>query len=241
MAYEIPCFEHTFVAGADLSAKQFYAVKLDSNGAIVLAGAGENAIGVLQEDVASGYYGNVMILGITKGICGNTVTAGNNVSADASGKFIPTAGDAAAIGVALASGSANDIIPIVLVTRTATGTNSGTILAIPINLATVANGDIVTGIVPGISGNIVKVQFLVTTPVTTASKATTLNLEIGTTNLTGGVVSLTSANCATLGAVIAGTAVTANNTLAAASAISVEASGTTAFAEGAGVLYITIQ
>lgn len=116
----------------------------------------------------------------------------------------------------------------------------GRIISIPITLAQLANGDVLTAWTPGFSGKIVKVEFAVTVPVTTAAKAATLNLEIGTTNLTGGVVSLTSANCTPLGAVIAGTAVTAANSFGPTDTLSVEAASVTTFVEGAGVLLVTV-
>ena len=115
------------------------------------------------------------------------------------------------------------------------------ILAIPVKLAKVANGDVVTGYVPGFAGVIAKLSAVVVDPVTTADKGTTLNLEIGTTNLTGGVLTLTSANLATLGAKVDATAITANNTFGVADAISVEAASTTAFAEGEIVLLIVLK
>lgn len=115
------------------------------------------------------------------------------------------------------------------------------VVSIPIKLAKVANGDVLTNYTPGFAGKITRVAFAITDPATTASKATTLNLEIGTTNLTGGVIALTSANSTPLGAVIAGTSITGANTFTASSTISVEASSTTAFAEGEGVLLITIE
>lgn len=241
MAWEKPLEKITLIAAADLSAKQFYAVKIDNNGKAVLAGAGENAVGILQNTPTAGNVAEVMTLGVSKAVYGATVTGGQNLSADANGKLIPTAGSAAAIAVALESGSANEIHPVLLVTRTATGSNSGMILSIPIKLANLADGDVVTEYTPGISGTIKKVSFVVTDPVTTAGKAADLNLEIGTTDVTGGVVSLTSANCGTLGAVIDGSAITANNTFGSTDAISVEASSVTAFAEGEGVLLIVIQ
>lgn len=115
-------------------------------------------------------------------------------------------------------------------------------LSIPIALAGVTDGDVVTSLKPGVVGTIEHVQFVVTTRVTTAAKATTLNLEIGTTNLTGGTVALTSSNCGTLGAVIEnGAAPSANNVLAVDSLLSVEAASTTQFSEGAGLLVIRIK
>lgn len=122
--------------------------------------------------------------------------------------------------------------------------NNVVILALPINLASVtgASGDVLTNFRPGVNGFIEHVSFAVTVPVTTASRATTLNLEINTTNLTGGTVALTSANCTPLGAIISNAAdPSANNRITKADSLSVEHSSTTAFAEGAGVLYVRIR
>lgn len=115
------------------------------------------------------------------------------------------------------------------------------IISIPITLANVADGDVLTAYTPGFKGSVIAVDFAVSTAVTTGSKATTLNLEIGTTNLTGGAVALTSANCTPLGAVVAGSAVTTANSFSATDTISVEASSTTAFVEGAGYLLIKVR
>lgn len=116
------------------------------------------------------------------------------------------------------------------------------VLSIPIpNLATVADGDVITGLVIPHRFKIKQVDAHVINEVTTAAKASTLNLEIGTTDLTGGAVALTSANLATLGAKVAGSSVTANNVGAAGAAISVEASSTTAFSEGGIMLSVHIQ
>ncbi len=241
MAWEKPLENLSLIAAADFSAKQYYAVKVDANGKIAIAGAGENAIGILHDNPAADTIGNVMILGVSKAVYGGAVTAGNNLSANAAGKLIATAGDAAAIAVALENGAADEIHSVLLVTRTSTGTNSGLILSIPIKLSKVADGDIVTDYAPGINGTIKKVSFVVTDPVTTADKLSNLHLEIGAVALTGGVVALTSANCTPLGAVVAGTAITANNVFTSTDNISVVAADTTAFVEGEGVLLITIQ
>lgn len=117
-----------------------------------------------------------------------------------------------------------------------------TILAFPINLASITGTqDVVTGFRPGFAGTIEDVSFAVNIPVTTAAKLASLNVEIGTTNLTGGVVALTSANATPMGKVIQGSAITAANVITADDLISVEASGVTAFSEGSGTLYIRIR
>ena len=114
-------------------------------------------------------------------------------------------------------------------------------LQFPIKLAKVTAADVVTEMRPCVEGVLEYVQFIVTDPVTTASKAATLNLEIDTTNVTGGTVALTSANCGTLGAVVAGAAITAANALTRESLLSVEAASVTAFVEGEGVLNVRIR
>lgn len=240
MAHEIPVQCTSLIAAADLTTKQYYAVKVDSNGKAALAGAGENAIGILQDNPNTGEIGNVMVLGESKAIYGGAVTAGQNLAADASGKLVTAGGSDAVLAVAKESGVADEIHTVYIVTRTSSGTNTKSVLSIPIKLANVADGDVLTEFVPGFAGSITKVSFVVTDPVTTAAKATTINLEIGTTNLTGGVVALTSANCTPLGAVIDGTAITANNTFGATDSISIEATSTTAFVEGEGVLVIVL-
>jgi hypothetical protein len=242
MAWEKPLEQISLIAAADLSSKQYYAIKVDSDGKAALAGAGENAIGILQDTPALGNVGNVMTLGVSKAVYGGTVSAGANLEVAAGGKLVAYS-SGAIVGVALEPGSANEIHSVLLVTRTSSGASFAPrfVLSIAVKLSKVADGDIVTDFIPGIAGTIKKVSFVVTDPATTAAKAATLNLEIGTTNLTGGVISLTSANCTPLGAVVDGTAITAGNTFTSSDSISVEASSVTAFQEGEGVLLVVIQ
>lgn len=228
------------LAGADLSDKQYYAVKLNPSAQIILSGAGENALGILQDKPASGRVGKVMCEGKSPAIYGASVTAGNSLTPDAAGKLVPATGSNAVVAIAAESGSANEIHSVYIVSRATSGAIQKSILTIPIKLAKVANGDVLTNFTPGFPGSIVRAAFVVTDPVVTASKLATLNLEINAVNLTGGVISLTSANCTPLGAVIAGTAITANNTFGATDTISVEASSVTAFVEGEGVLLLTL-
>jgi len=114
-------------------------------------------------------------------------------------------------------------------------------LSFQMKLAKIANGDLVTDLHPNIAGSIVHWEALITDPVTTAAKLSNLNLEIGTTDVTGGVLALTSALATPLGKVIAASAITANNVLTRESLLSVEASGTTAFVEGEATFFIQIR
>jgi hypothetical protein len=115
------------------------------------------------------------------------------------------------------------------------------IVSVPVTLANITGaGDVVTTYTPGFNGRIKKMDWVQGAPVTTASKAADLNAEIGTTNVTGGVVALTSAACTPLGKTIAGSAVTAANAFTATDTISIEAANVTAFAEGAGAILLTL-
>jgi hypothetical protein len=76
----------SLVAAADLSASQYFAVKVDSNGKAALAGAGEQAIGVVQNDPTAAQTATVRIGGVTKMKAGATIAAGARVAVDAAGK-----------------------------------------------------------------------------------------------------------------------------------------------------------
>lgn len=120
--------------------------------------------------------------------------------------------------------------------------NNVLVLSLPITLAGVTGaGDVYTGLRPGVDGYVEDLTFFVTTAVTTGSKAASLNAEIDGTNVTGGVVALTSANCTPIGASVAGSQITAANRVTKASKLDIESSSVTAFSEGAGVLMVRIR
>lgn len=118
------------------------------------------------------------------------------------------------------------------------------ILSVPVQLTsmTTSAADLVTEIVPGFKFKILAVDFVTTTLGTGSGASQTLNLEIGTTNVTGGVVNPTLSSTNALGKVTSGTAVTAANTGSATDVLSVEvAASGTVFTAGSGVLLIKIQ
>lgn len=114
-------------------------------------------------------------------------------------------------------------------------------LSFPVKLSKVSAADVITDIRPNIYGWIEDWSFLVTDPVTTGSKLATLNLEINTTDVTGGALALTSAAATPLGKEIAGAAITGANYITPKDTLSVEATSVTAFVEGEGVLMIKIR
>lgn len=140
----------------------------------------------------------------------------------------------------------------VAITDSGTGTAADTLaagvgvmtVAIAIQLAamTTSAADLITNYTPGFKFKLLSADFVTTTLGAGAGATQTLNLEIGTTNVTGGVVNPTLASTDTLGEITAGTAITGANTGSAADTISVEvAAGGTVFTGGAGLLLIKIQ
>lgn len=110
-----------------------------------------------------------------------------------------------------------------------------------VDAADIADGDLVTTVAMPFAGRILKVYCVVEKAITTTGKSTDINLEIGTTNLTGGVVDLNSASGRALGYYVAGTAITAANSFKNGDTISVEAANTTSFIEGRVGIYCVVQ
>jgi hypothetical protein len=75
----------TLVAAADLSAKQYYFVAVDTNGQAALTGDDGNPIGVLQNKPTAGQAATICIDGVTKVYVGTEsgLGAGYNVGCDA--------------------------------------------------------------------------------------------------------------------------------------------------------------
>ena len=247
MPGEKPLFQESFLTAADLSEKRYYAVKLDSAGKIVLAGAGEASIGILQRGEGTGKVCPVMMLGISYAILGAAVaTPGTNLTPDAAGKLVTAGGTDKVIAYNLKAGDTGDIIPVCLVTRTSSGitglSKSYMTYCFPVELKNLDNGEVVTDFVPGFAGKIKKIDFITHTPATTASKTATITAEIETTAVTGGQIDLTTAGCNTMGKVVAGSDVTAENAFTATEKVSILAANTAApFIEGSGVIVVTIE
>lgn len=93
---------------------------------------------------------------------------------------------------------------------------------------------------PGFAGHISKVTWVTHTPASTASKLSTITPSIAGTNVTGGVLALTTAAANTRDKELAGTTVTANNYFTATQTITLTASSTTAFVEGSGEIQMEV-
>ena len=93
---ESKLFSDSMVAGGDLSEKQYHFVKISAARTVVIGTAGVGTLGdpcygVLQNNPESGEMAEVMVLGITKMVAGDTITAGAYVKCNADGHAIPCA------------------------------------------------------------------------------------------------------------------------------------------------------
>lgn len=82
-------------AAADLSAKQFFGVKLTASRAVNLVAASTDIpYGVLQNKPTSGQAADVCLFGITKVVAGGTIAAGAKIMFNTSGQAIAWASGA---------------------------------------------------------------------------------------------------------------------------------------------------
>lgn len=96
------------LATASLATKQFYGVKLDSAGGVVIASAaGESILGVLQNKPAAGQAATVAVAGIVQMIAGGVIAPGGKVKVSSAGKAL-----AAALGTTTVDGNAQSNVAL---------------------------------------------------------------------------------------------------------------------------------
>lgn len=89
MAYEVAGYalRITLPAGEDLSAKQYYFVKVNSSGeAVLCAAATDRPIGVLQNNPKSGTEAAIVVVGGTKVVAKNSIDEGVLIGTASDGK-----------------------------------------------------------------------------------------------------------------------------------------------------------
>jgi hypothetical protein len=142
--------------------------------------------------------------------------------------------------------------PIASLTDSSTGTAGDTLaatlgiqtVAIPIQLAamTTSAADLMTNYTPGYAFELLSAEFVTTTIGAGSGASQVLNFEIGTTNVTGGAITITLSGTDTLGKKTAGTSITAANTGTASDTISLEvAASGTVFTGGAGFVLLKLR
>lgn len=106
----------TFIAGQDLSAAQFKFVTLEADGQVDLANsAGENCVGVLLNQPAAGAAATVCMSGKVIVEAGASVTAGDQVAADAAGAAVTATTGDIVMGYALEDAVDGQIFAIELI------------------------------------------------------------------------------------------------------------------------------
>jgi hypothetical protein len=143
-------------AGADLSAKQYRFVKVDTavdDQVVGTTAATDEIVGVLQNDPTSGQAAAIRTVGISKLLLGGTVTRGDRLTSDATGRGILAAGSQVVGAIALHSGVVGDIIPaLVLVDGTdflanvVAATGAGFKIARGVHRQVAASDTVVTGL-----------------------------------------------------------------------------------------------
>lgn len=103
------------VAGTDLSAKQFRAVKLSTStdrNVIVADTGGEAIYGILQNKPTIGLAADIGFLGVSKAAIGATVTMGQRLMTDTNAKLIPATSTNHAVAQAMEAGATDTIITV---------------------------------------------------------------------------------------------------------------------------------
>ena len=119
MAYAGQQICATFEAGADLSAKQYYFVKLSAANTVnVCTAITDIPIGILQNKPGSGEAATVCLFGISKVSANGTLAAGNLIgtSADSQADAIAAGSDTTVytMGQALEAAAAGDTVSMFL-------------------------------------------------------------------------------------------------------------------------------
>lgn len=114
MATTQPGGRITKAAGADLSTKQYFIVKLVANAVVLSSAATNQHLGTLENNPVSG--DTAVVLGrhssdTGKVILGGTVAAGDKLTSDANGKAVATTtANDVVMGIAQNAGVLNDIV-----------------------------------------------------------------------------------------------------------------------------------
>jgi hypothetical protein len=103
-------------AAADLSAKQFYAVKLTGSRQVNLVAASTDTIyGILQNKPKSGDAAEVVFAGICKAQASNaSITAGDLLMVNSSGQVLTRTSGNTIVGQCIETGAANQIVTMIV-------------------------------------------------------------------------------------------------------------------------------
>jgi len=216
-------------------------------GATIFISDGLNFAHMVVQSVSDSTHATLVNSGASDDAVPTTVIGSGSLVAPSGGQQDLTTAELKALNTTLlaAVGALTDSTGGVASDTLAAGVG---IFTVALPLTSLATGlstgalDLMTNYTPGYAFKILKFDWVTTIVGAGAGATQTFNLEIGTTNVTGGVVNPTLASTATIGVLTAGTAVSANNTGTSADTISVEmAAGGTVFSSGAGYFLLKLQ
>lgn len=186
------------VAGSDLSSSQYKAVKLSSDGAVDVAGAGESAIGFLMNVPIAGRMAEIATIGGgAKAIAGGTIAAGDLLKVNADGDLVKTTGYNDHVAIAMESAVDNDIFGVLVVAKgfneevselTVSGAVAAGVKSVELNHASV----VVAATIADFANH--QGLFVVKDTSASGTAAHTLTLASGTFNGTATVATLNAPN-----------------------------------------------
>lgn len=110
MANELDVFKvGHLVAAADLSAKQYTFVKVDSTGKVAMCTASDFPIGILQNKPTAGQACEIMVAGVSKIVLSGTIAPGVRIKSNATGLAVAGATATFSPGVLFTGGDVNEI------------------------------------------------------------------------------------------------------------------------------------
>lgn len=107
-------------SAVDLSAKDGYAAKFDTDGINVCGAATDRVVGVITTGAVAGGNSGVCVLGACRAIAGGTILAGQHVTPTTDGRLIATGAGSQDFAIAQEGGIAGDWINIVILGVTKT-------------------------------------------------------------------------------------------------------------------------
>jgi hypothetical protein len=119
MAYEMDTLDISLIAGADLSLLQYRFVKLSADNTVIVCGADEQAIGILQNKPTSGLMARVRVFGVSRfsNATAGAIAYGVKVKAAANGQGVAATADKEIyFGIVLDGVSAQNEIATILLT-----------------------------------------------------------------------------------------------------------------------------
>lgn len=178
--FEIPFVKWSRPAAADLRLTQYTGLVMSAAN-VTTAGAGNRIVGVQQNKPNSAQAVEIQSNGITKVELGDTVAAGGDVSMDATGRFIPSTGSAAIVGLCIVGGAVSEIGCVLLNVSVAADPRSHFILVQDVDIS----GGASRWILSPVTGEIARVRTIVTTILAAGGEAGLVTLELATVLVVG--------------------------------------------------------